>query len=310
MTTGYEERPGCVAIQGVGVGCVTDAVKGTGVTVIYLPEGSVGAVDISGGAPATRETALLDPMNLVLGPDAIVLCGGSAMGLEAADGAARALREDNRGVSVGRIRVPIVVAAAIFDMDYRQNEAPAIEDGYLALKMSKTARQDVPEGSQGAGTGATVGKVMGPEKAMKGGQGAVTLVTPDGLRVGAVVVVNAVGSVIDEQGTVLAGPCGADDRPLDTTVLWSLAPIPLAPGSATTVGAVITNARLSKAELARVARMGHDGLARAIDPVHTPWDGDTLFAISVGDLAQDAGRVGAIAARAVAVAIRRAIRAV
>ncbi|MDA8195574.1 MAG: P1 family peptidase [Thermaerobacter sp.] len=305
--TGYDEMPGMVAIPGVGIGTVTHRELGTGVTVILLPEGAVGGVDIGGGAPATRETPLLDPKNVVAGPDAIVLCGGSALGLQAADGVALALWQQNRGLAVGNIRIPIVVAAAIFDLDFGQAVPPTPNDGRAALKAAEEMYQHLPEGSYGAGTGATVGKSLGKDYAMKGGQGAVTLRTPDGLHVSAVVVVNAVGSIVSETGTIVAGPRLPDGTPVDTTALWSAAPTPLFPGGATTIGAVITDARLSKAELARICRMAHDGLARAIDPAHTPWDGDTIFATSVGSVQASAARVGALAARAFAIAARRAV---
>ncbi|MHB1612605.1 MAG: P1 family peptidase [Sulfobacillus sp.] len=308
--SGYEELPGVVAIAGVSIGVISDPLKGTGVTVILLPQGAVGGVSIGGGAPATRETPVLDPENLVAGPDAIVLSGGSALGLQAADGVALALCEDGRGVSVGEVRIPIVVGAAIFDMDYRQAEPPSVDDGRQALQMAgKKLSQSVPEGSYGAGTGATVGKSLGRSRAMKGGQGAVTLCTPDGLLVSAIMVVNAVGSILNEDGQIMAGPQQDDGTILDTTMLWSVAPNMLFAGGATTIGAVVTNGRLSKSELARVSRMGQDGMARAIDPVHSPWDGDTLFAVSVGDHEASPASVGALAARAVATAIRRAIRA-
>lgn len=305
--TGYEVLPGVIRIPGVGVGTLTDRHKGTGVTVIVLPEGAVGGVDVAGGASATRETPVLDAQNTVVGLDAIVLCGGSAMGLQSADGVALGLFERQRGVQIGAVRIPIVVAAAIFDMDYGRAEPPTLVDGQSALNQAYEMLQIVPEGSFGAGTGATVGKSLGKSHAMKGGQGAVTLVAPDGLSVGVIVVVNAIGSILGAEGQLLAGPREDGGVPLDTTTLWALTSWSTNPGGATTIGAIITNGRLTKAELARVCRMGHDGMARAIDPVHTPWDGDTLFAASVGNIDTTAARVGALAGRAITLAIRRAV---
>ncbi len=306
-TLPYQIRPGVLDIPGVGVGCVTDDAKETGVTVVVIPEGSKGAVDVGGGGPATRETPVLDPANTVQGPDAVVLTGGSALGLQTADGVAIELLHLGRGVLVGRARIPIVVAAAIFDLEVGLAEPPSVADGAAALKMAMTQGHAVKEGRHGAGRGATVGKSLGPDYAMPGGQGAVTLVTPDGLRVGAVVVVNAVGSIIDDDGSILAGPRVAG-TPQNTVAIWSMGAPGLRQGEATTIGGIVTNAALTKAELARVSRMGHDGLARAIDPVHSPWDGDTLFALSVGDRQEDVGRVGALAAHAVTLAVRRGVR--
>ena len=308
VVTPYEILYGVMAVEGVGVGSVTDRVKGTGVTVVILPEGARGAVDIAGGAPATRETPVLDPTNTIPGPDAVVLSGGSALGLQTADGVANALRELNRGVCVGSARIPIVVAAAIFDMDVGLSEPPTIDDGSRALRMAAQLEQRVEEGRFGAGTGATVGKSLGTAARMNSGQAAVTLKTHDGLIVSALLVVNAVGSILDENGEIIAGP-RIDDVPQSTTALWAMATGNFSTGRATTIGLIITNAGLSKSELGRVARMAHDGLGRSIDPVHTPWDGDTLFVASVGDRSEDAGRVGALSAHAVTIAVRRAVKA-
>lgn len=305
----YEVVPGALDIPGVRVGWVTDSVKRTGVTALVFPEGVHGAVDVSGGGPATRETPALDPANTIQGPDAIVLTGGSALGLRSADGAAQELLRVGRGVQVGAVRIPIVVAAAIFDMEVGMAEPPSSENGAEAVKAAFSRDEPtIDEGAFGAGTGASVGKSLGNELAMAGGQGAATVVTSDGLRVGAVVVVNAVGSILNEDGSILAGPQG-DDGPQSTVDIWSKGQLFLRQGEATTIGVICTNAGLQKGALSRVARMGHDGLARAIDPVHSPWDGDALFAVSMGDRIEDAGRVGALAAHAVALAVRRAVRA-
>lgn len=295
---------GRIDVPGVRVGTWTDADARTGVTVLLLPEGTRGAVDVAGGGPATRETDALRPDNLVPGPHALVLTGGSALGLAAADGVVRLLRERGVGVAVGGVRVPVVAAAAIFDLAVGAPRSPGPDEG--AAAAAAAVEHDVPEGQAGAGTGATVGKLFPPPHA-PGGQGAVTLITPDGLRVAALAVVNAVGVVLDEVGRPLAGGRSADGTPLD----------PLAPlaadaralgGGHTTLAAVVTDASLDKASLARVARMAQAGMARAIEPVHTLWDGDAVFALATGaGKSADPSRVGALAARALTLAIRRAV---
>ncbi len=288
------------------MGCVSRPQVGTGVTVVVLPKGARGAGVVAGGAPATRETDVLDPKNTVLGPDAVVLTGGSAFGLRAADGVMQGLQQAGRGVSVGTVRVPIVVAAAIFDLAEGSARAPRVADGLRAYLIAQAMEQQVKAGRFGAGTGATVGKALGVASSMKGGQAAVTLKTADGLVVGALVVVNAVGSVLDDDGHILAGPLLAGQAQ-NTTDLWTAQPPSLTFGFATTLAVVATNADLTKAELQRVAQMAHDGLARRIEPLHSPWDGDSVFALSVGNTSADVGRVGAIAARVVGLAVRRAV---
>ncbi len=307
---GYDIYPSIIKIPQVGVGTVSDHIKETGSTALLLPPGSRAAVDVAGGAPATRETPVLDPANLVAGPDAIILSGGSALGLETADGAAKVLRRYHRGFPVANIHIPIVVAACIFDLGYGQPQPPTWEDGQKAMQeaLNNPASGPIAEGSEGAGTGATVGKSLGPELAMKGGQAAVSLITSTGLVVAALMVVNAMGSIFDDDGRILAGPQDKKGKAQPTSpAMWEKNPDVLSPGESTTIGAIITNGRLSKAELLRVCRMGHDGLARAIDPVHTPWDGDTLFAVSAGDFQTAPVIVGALAAHAVSLAIRRAV---
>jgi L-aminopeptidase/D-esterase-like protein len=304
----FRVSPGVVAIPGVGVGLVTHKELATGLTVVLLPPGAFGAALTLGGAPATREVELLQPEDLVPGPDALLLTGGSAFGLAAADGVMAVLAEAGRGFAAGGRRVPIVPAAAIFDLGTGAPTAPDAADGAAATRAALKGDARVPEGAQGAGTGATVGKALGMERAMSGGQGAVSIQTRDGLTVAALAVVNAFGSVLDVDGRVLAGPRRADGSPLDTLALFVEAEPPLpSPRMATTLGVVIVNRRLDKASLRRVAIMAHDGLARAVSPAHTPWDGDTIFAIAIGEPAGDPGRAGALAAHAFATAIRRAV---
>ncbi len=299
---------GVVDIPGVSLGWLTKHEPRTGVTLLLFPPQARGAVDVAGGAPATRETDLLRPENLVEGPDAVLLAGGSAFGLRAADGVLQVLAQAGRGAVFGEARVPIVPAAAIFDLGVGSPEAPTAADGEAVARMALEGGQTLAEGLHGAGCGASVGKVLGPSHSMRGGQGALTLTTPDGLRVAALAVVNALGSVLSADGSVLAGPRGTDGAPLSTAPLIAAGRLPATVGEATTIACVVTNARLGKPQLQRVARMAHDGLARAVDPAHTPFDGDAIFCVSCGDLPADPSRVGTIAASAMAEAIRRAVR--
>lgn len=293
----------------------------TGCTVVLLPPGTVGSVDVAGGAPATRETDLLRPSMTVPGPDAICLCGGSASGLAAADGVLRVLQAAGRGFPAGPVRVPIVPAAAVFDDGARRNTAPGAREGEEAVRQALSrSTPEAPEGRVGAGRSVSVGKVLGPERAMPSGQAAGAVPIPGLGTVGVLVVVNAMGSIRAEDGAILAGPLGPDRRPASTTKLLlegctGPAPSPL---GATTLAVVVTDVPLGKGALAQLARMAHDGLARAIDPVHTPADGDAVFALSVPRTsaapspAPDPGtaltRAGTTAAWLLERAIRRAVR--
>lgn len=278
----------------------------TGLTVVVLPPGATGGVAVRGGAPATREVELLHPDNMVLGPDAVLLTGGSAFGLGAADGVMRALAAAGRGFAAGAVRVPIVPALALFDLKGPVPAAPTPDDGWHAAREALAHAAPVQEGRAGAGVGATVGKLAGAAP-MPGGQGAAT-VAAGGVAVSALMVVNAVGSVVDEAGRVLAGPLdrasGHPQRWLDSV---EAAPAGMAPG-ATTIGVVVVAGTLGKAGLARVSSMAHDGLARAISPAHTPWDGDAIIAVAVGGPPVDAGWAGILAAEATALAVRRAVQ--
>lgn len=293
---------GMMVGAGVCVASVTRAA--TGLTLVVLPEGAVGSVDVRGGAPATREVELLRPENLVPGPDAVLLTGGSAFGLAAADGVMNVLAAAGRGFSAGAVRVPIVPALAIFDLGGPEPEVPTAEDGRAAARRALSGTAAVQEGRAGAGTGATVGKRTAG-RPMRGGQGAAA-VEALGLGVSALMVVNAVGSVLDEDGRVLAGPRGPQGGPQ----AW-LDGFPESPATfgrdATTIGVVVVDGALDKAGLSRVAMMAHDGLARAISPTHTPWDGDAVVAVALGGRGVDAGWAGVLAAEAAAMAIRRAV---
>src|SRR5262245_47532496 len=263
------------AVAGLKVGHHTLTERPTGCTVIIVDGEAVGGVSQRGGAPGTRETDLLRPENLVDQVHGIVLAGGSAFGLDAASGAVRWLEEQSIGWPAGRSRVPIVPAAILFDLGIGDNASirPGPECGYQAAK-SATANP-VVEGSVGAGAGATVGKFGGGGRPMKAGIGSFAIVLPNGLTVGAIVAVNAVGDIIDpDTGKVVAGARTADNKLADarTLVRTGAASRPQ-PGQNTTIGVVATNARLSKALAGRVALMAEDGLARAIYPSHTQGDG-------------------------------------
>ncbi len=302
------------AVPGIKVGHVTLAERPTGCTVILVEAGATGAVDVRGGAPGTRETDLLAPTNTVEKVHAIVLAGGSAYGLSAADGVMRYLEEKKIGYPTSGGPVPIVPAAILYDLTVggRPDIRPGSACGYEAARAATAGA--IQEGSVGAGAGATLGKFAGGGRAMKGGIGSTAFTTTAGLIVGAIVAVNAAGSVVDPRtGKPVAGVRTADGRSLeDPFALVRRGVLQSAPAREnTTIGVIATNARLTKAQAQKVAQMAHDGMARAIVPSHTPSDGDTLFVLATGGLAGDAnvGTLGALAAEAVTDAILRAVRA-
>lgn len=300
------------AVPGLRVGHATDARNLTGCTVILCPAaGCVGGVDVRGSAPGTRETDLLRPGQLVERVNAILLTGGSAFGLAAADGVMRFLEQRHIGFSVGMTVVPIVPAAVIFDLaigDFRVRPDAAM--GYVACEAA--SGEAVTEGNVGAGTGASVGKMLGMMQAIKSGVGSASITLPDGLIVGALMVVNALGDIIDpETGQIIAGARIPGQGWADSAALLvHQAQHMHATGAAsnTVIGVVATNARLDKAQANKVAQMAHDGLARSVRPAHTMADGDTIFALSAGDVEAEVSRVGEAAAEMVAEAIVRAVR--
>ncbi len=308
-------------VPGILVGHVTLAERPTGCTVILADGGAVASGDVRGGAPATRETDLLRPENTVATVHAVVLSGGSAFGLDSAGGVMRFLRERGVGYPTRGGPVPIVVGASLFDLGVGASGAgaapgpviaPTAECGYRAAQLA--SRAAVLEGSVGAGAGATVGKLLGIEHAMKGGVGSAAVRLPGGLVVAALVAVNAIGDVIDPaSGKVVAGVRGRDGLLLDARVLLRAGGgEPAAePRANTTLAVVATNARLDKAQAAKVAQMAHDGLARTLYPAHAPGDGDVVFALATGSHAgsADVATIGALGAEAVAEAIVRAARA-
>ncbi len=300
-------------VAGVRIGHFTDARRPTGCTVVLTTEGAVGGVDVRGAAPGTRETDLLDPSNLVERVHAILLSGGSAFGLDAATGVVRWLEEHGFGYLAGPARVPIVPAAVLFDLSVGDPTVrPDAAAGYQACEAAGAGPP--AEGSFGAGAGATVGKLFGMARAMKGGVGTAS-VRVGRVTVGAIVAVNAVGDVIDPStGAVVAGARTEDGRRgpgAAEAILRGELPPELQAGMATTIGVVATDAVITKAQARKLAQMAHDGLARTIEPVHTMWDGDTMFAVGTGrsGLAGNMMTLGVLAARVTASAVLRAVLA-
>lgn len=295
-------------IPGIKVGHFTDADAVTGCTVLLCPPKTVGAVDVRGGAPGTRETDLLAAHNLVEEVSAVLLSGGSAFGLAAADGVMRWHVERGLGYqSRSGLVVPIVPAAILFDLTIGEPGAyPGADAGYQAC--SNATADPVAMGSVGAGTGARIAAIFGNERASKGGLGSASVMLPGGLIVAALMAVNAVGNVIGEDGNILAGLRAADDSGFVSVLdaMTALASEKLPERENTVIGVVATNGALTKAQLQKVAQMAHDGIARAVNPAHTLYDGDTIFALATGDKSADTTLVGAHAAEMVAKAIRRA----
>ncbi|MGE5199436.1 MAG: P1 family peptidase, partial [Rhodospirillaceae bacterium] len=283
-------QPGLTAVPGLKVAHYTLASRPTGCTVVLAEGGAVAGVDVRGSAPGTRETDLLNPVNLVDQVQAIVLSGGSAFGLDAASGVMRYLEERRIGFPTPYGVVPIVLAAILFDLGVGDPKVrPGADCGYSAA--SSASAGPIEEGNVGAGAGATVGKMMGMERAMKGGIGTAAITLPDGVVVAALVAVNAFGDVIDPAtGRVVAGVRTADGKGLaDARVLLRRGTaLKKTVGENSTIGVVATNAKLTKTQATKVAQMAHDGLARSITPVHSLADGDTLFALATGTLAGEA----------------------
>ena len=298
-------------VPGVLVGHATHTEGHTGCTAVIFEgqDGAVVGVDVRGSSPGTRETDRLGPVGAVRPTHALLLTGGSAFGLSAVDGVVRFLEEKEVGLDMGVARIPLVSAAVLFDVVVGDPSVrPDAAMGYEAA--SSATSSDFAQGSVGAGTGATVGKVLGMDHAMKGGLGSASAHLAGGLVVGALAAVNAFGEVRDPRTRkVLAGPRLQDGTLGDTVALLPKAAARLRWGESTTLGIVATNARLSKPQVSKVAQMGHDGLARAVYPVHTTVDGDVVFAASVGTVEVAPDVVGAWGARVLEEAIVRAILA-
>ncbi len=306
-------KEGITIVFGIEVGHYTDSDAATGCTVVICRTGAVGGVDVRGSAPGTRETDLLRPTTLVTDAHAVLLSGGSAFGLDAASGVMRYLEERGIGYPAGSAIVPIVPAGVLFDLAVGDSTVrPGPDEGYRACTQASSG--SVAEGSVGAGTGATVGKILGMDRAVKGGIGTASLDLGDGLAVGALVAVNASGGVFEpETGGLVAGPRSEDGTDMLDPVALITAPgfeatrgVP----TNTTVGVVATNARLSKEQANKLASVAHDGLAMSIRPVHTMADGDTMFALATGkfDGPTDMNRLCTAVAVSVARAVVRGVR--
>lgn len=298
-------------VPGIKVGHFTDDRRPTGCTVVLTEEGATAGVDVRGAAPGTRETDLLNPANLVDKVHAILLSGGSAFGLDAASGVVRWLEERGFGFPAGPAKVPIVPAAILFDLGVGDHKIRP--DAAAGFKACEAASANAPaEGSVGAGAGATVGKLFGMGRAMKGGIGTAA-VKVGKITIGAIVAVNAVGDVIDpSNGQVVAGARTEDGKGkmnVGQAIARGELPPSIAPGMATTIGVVATDAQLTKAQAQKLAQMAHDGLARTIDPIHTMWDGDTMFCVGTGKsgLPGNMLALGALAAHVTAAAVLRAV---
>jgi len=298
-------------VAGLKVGHCTDTRRPTGCTVVLCEAGVTCGVDVRGGAPGTRETDLLRSESTAEAVHAVLLTGGSAFGLAAADGVVRWLEERGHGLRVGPVRVPLVPTAVLFDLWV--GDASIRPDAAAGYAACEAARANPPGiGRVGAGAGATVGKLYGPARSSPGGIGSVSL-RVGAFTVGAIVAVNAVGDVLDETGQVLAGARREDGTGfMETTraLLRGEGAPRLLPGTATTIGVVATDAALTKAQANKLASLAHHGLSRAIDPV-TTHDGDTLFALATGSAGPvgELSGLGAAAAEAVSRAIRQAVRA-
>ena len=304
---------GITDVAGIKLGHYTDTSAATGCTVILCEQGAVGGVDVRGSAPGTRETDLLGPTYHVNEVHAVLLGGGSAFGLDAASGVVRYLEERGIGYDAGVAKVPIVPAAILFDLGIGDSSVrPGPEEGYAACEVA--AAGPVDEGSVGAGTGATVGKVMGLEKRVKGGIGTASIELKDGLVVGAVVAVNSIGGIFDsDTGDVVAGPRSDDGAMLNSMQIITSAdyrsPRRRLRETNTTIGVVATNARLDKAQANKLAAIAHDGIALSVRPAHLMGDGDTLFALSTGthESEYEINQVLAAGVRCVARAIVRGV---
>jgi L-aminopeptidase/D-esterase-like protein len=308
-------------VRGIEVGHAHDEEALTGCTVILCKKGAVAGVDVRGGAPGTRETDLLNPVNLVQKVHAIVLSGGSAFGLDAASGVMRWLEERNIGFNTGAAKVPIVPSAILYDLNL--GRADVRPDSAMGYRAASSASSTAPaEGNVGVGTGASVGKMFGASLAMKAGVGTASMSVGGGVIVGALVAVNAWGDVVDpKNGDILAGlrsgklgplRVGGKDRFADTLAMMQK---PLGRGvlgfaarANTVIGVVATNAKFDKAGATKIAQMAQDGIARTIRPAHTMLDGDVIFTLSTGARRADVSVVGAFAAEVMAEAVVRAVK--
>jgi len=300
-------------VPGIRVGHYTDPRRATGCTVVLCPDGTLGGVDVRGAAPGTRETELLQPHAAASEVHAVLLAGGSAFGLDAATGVMQWLEQRGTGLEIANQRVPIVPAAIIFDLWLGDGRIrPDAVAGHAACQAARNTA--VVQGSVGAGAGATVGKLWGIGRAMRGGVGSASF-TVEGVTIGALAVVNALGDVLDPtSGQPIAGARTEDGARLQNsmaTLLRGEVPLPLQAGQATTLVVVATDATLTKAQAQKLAQMAHDGLARTINPVHTMGDGDVVFALATGEVhvaAPSLTLLGSVAAEVTARAVVNAVQ--
>ncbi|KXZ38913.1 L-aminopeptidase/D-esterase [Alkalithermobacter thermoalcaliphilus JW-YL-7 = DSM 7308] len=295
-------------VEGIKVGQVEDKEALTGCTVVICEKGAVCGVDIRGSAPGTRETDLLNPINLVDKVHAVVLSGGSAFGLDASSGVMKYLEENNIGFDVGVTKVPIVASAVLFDLHVGNYKIrPDFDMGYKACKQASD--QILNQGNYGAGCGATCGKINGTEYATKTGIGSYSIKLENGLVVAALVAANPFGDIY-EDGKIIAGALDFDKKNFINTYEQMKKKEKLNGFSInnTTIGIVATNAKINKAEATKVSQMAHNGYAKAILPIHTMYDGDTIFTIATGKIECDISLLGTMAAEAVQKSIINAVK--
>lgn len=290
--------PSITEVEGIRVGHWSDEAALTGCTVVLPPKGTVASCEVRGGAPGTRGTDMLQPGTLLEEAHAIVLTGGSAFGLATAGGVERYLEERGIGSEIGPVVVPSVAAAVIFDLGVGDStRRPGSDEGYAACRDAST---EVREGRVGAGTGATVAKLWGPTRGVPGGLGTWAVSYGD-LVVGALFVVNAVGEIVDEDGSVLAGPQLEPGERREDLIEWMRA-------GNTTIGVVATNATVSKPDARRLAEVANDALDKAVRPAHTLFDGDAVFTLATKQVDATYVDVAALVEDAVTTAVRRAVR--
>jgi len=296
-----------IPVEGIYMGHFTDREGLTGCTAILAPSGVTASVDVRGGAPGTLETALLSPFTSVSELHGLLLCGGSSPGLGAAAGVTAFLRERGYGYKTPYARIPLVAGAVIYDLGLGSPTAcPLAGDAY---KAANSAGRLAEEGSVGVGTGASVGKMLGEASAMKGGVAMASVRIAGGVVVSAFSVVNALGDVIEDDGSIIAGAREQGEFVRSEEHLLSMTEAPTFVGlESTTISVVLTNAQLDKVGCHLVARAGHDGLARAVSPVHTAVEGECVFVLATGEKPSNSFQVGVAAARAVAASIRRAVK--
>lgn len=292
------------------IGQVENREAATGMTVLILEEGMRAGLDVRGGGPASRDSQILNPLMAAQQIHSVVLSGGSAFGLGAANGVMKFLEEKDIGFDTGVAKVPLVVQSDIFDLSVGQaNVRPDAEMGYAAAKAAFES-PNYKDGNYGAGCGASVGKAGGMETAMKTGVGSYAVQIGD-LKLGAIVVLNALGDIYDwKNGRQIAGLLSEDKSELASTMQTMCRSIEVIDNKFTgntTIAVIITNAHFEKAQLCKIAGMGHDGYARSINPVHTSADGDSIYAVSVGEVAADQDLVGALGAQVLSEAIVRAV---